>query len=423
MSRGDGNGVPESISGLQDNAQMNQTDPRFVQVPGAQNGAPQVMYQMMGHPSTGQNSMPFYVFPHGFAPFMQQQLQQQQQQQFQQQPPQSAFHAPIPRHPAPANGNGNVSPNLPFYPPQQMTMLMPWGTSICCGSNNGETSGRDPNKFGVGTSVASGPRGLTMCSSNPSQFSETSPFPQSLASFSRTDDNMHYRAGVRRRPRSSKYRGVSWHKRGKKWIARIWVQQRSVHLGVFSSEIKAALAVDKKLIEMDDRSQLNFPDDSLREQLFQSFRHDSKRQQSTSLRAGSHRNSNSDYGSVEKNSSHGSTDNSHDPNEGPERINKTKSGSSSASNTDSHSSGSGFSASDLRNERGNSPPENAGNESATSENSGSEGKTKDGSSSDGEYRSKRRACESLETLLQKAEAKSTTTEIPVKKFLKHCVNS
>jgi len=61
--------------------------------------------------------------------------------------------------------------------------------------------------------------------------------------------------------RSSNFRGVSWHRRGRKWVARIWITGRSDHLGVFSSEYQAALAVDDKLAELgEDPITFNFPD-------------------------------------------------------------------------------------------------------------------------------------------------------------------
>jgi len=63
---------------------------------------------------------------------------------------------------------------------------------------------------------------------------------------------------------SSEYRGVSWHKRDKRWIARGWVKGKTVNLGSYLYEKQAALAVDVKTLEttspsaIKDRS-LNFP--------------------------------------------------------------------------------------------------------------------------------------------------------------------
>lgn len=39
---------------------------------------------------------------------------------------------------------------------------------------------------------------------------------------------------------SSKFKGVSWHKRNKKWAVRIQKDKIRTHLGYFNSEIEAA---------------------------------------------------------------------------------------------------------------------------------------------------------------------------------------
>ena len=49
---------------------------------------------------------------------------------------------------------------------------------------------------------------------------------------------------------SSKYRGVSWHKCSKKWIATVRINKKSIHLGVFLDEKDAALAYDKRAAEL-----------------------------------------------------------------------------------------------------------------------------------------------------------------------------
>jgi len=47
----------------------------------------------------------------------------------------------------------------------------------------------------------------------------------------------------------SPYRGVSFHRRDKKWTARTWIQGKIVHLGMFVEEKMAALFVDLRKIE------------------------------------------------------------------------------------------------------------------------------------------------------------------------------
>ena len=42
----------------------------------------------------------------------------------------------------------------------------------------------------------------------------------------------------------SKYKGVSWNKGRRKWVARIGFEKKKIHLGYFHSEIEAAKAYD-----------------------------------------------------------------------------------------------------------------------------------------------------------------------------------
>lgn len=74
---------------------------------------------------------------------------------------------------------------------------------------------------------------------------------------------------------SSKYRGVSWHKRDRKWLARTWVDGKIEHLSCHKDEKMAALAVDLRTLEhFGDRvkKSLNFPDPVIRQQLITHFK-------------------------------------------------------------------------------------------------------------------------------------------------------
>ena len=63
---------------------------------------------------------------------------------------------------------------------------------------------------------------------------------------------------------ASRYRGVFWHKKNKKWTAAINHEKKLVHLGQFSFEIAAAVAYDRKAtaIGYNDEAlnQYNFPE-------------------------------------------------------------------------------------------------------------------------------------------------------------------
>ena len=65
---------------------------------------------------------------------------------------------------------------------------------------------------------------------------------------------------------SSKYKGVYWHKRDKKFYARISHKGKSYHLGCFNNEILAACSYDKKAKELfGEFAFINFPQSFLSE--------------------------------------------------------------------------------------------------------------------------------------------------------------
>ena len=68
---------------------------------------------------------------------------------------------------------------------------------------------------------------------------------------------------VRKRPgtKHSKYKGIYWKKRNRKWMAMIGFQKKRIHLGYFRSEIDAAKAYDQAARRYHkDFASLNFPD-------------------------------------------------------------------------------------------------------------------------------------------------------------------
>jgi hypothetical protein len=66
------------------------------------------------------------------------------------------------------------------------------------------------------------------------------------------------------RPRrgKSKYKGVRYEKRTKRWVAEITHRGRKYHLGSFKNEVEAAKAYDRKARQLfGPYARLNFPED------------------------------------------------------------------------------------------------------------------------------------------------------------------
>ena len=49
---------------------------------------------------------------------------------------------------------------------------------------------------------------------------------------------------------TSQYKGVMWNKKGCKWIARTYYKGKLKHIGTFTCEKEAALAYNKKALEL-----------------------------------------------------------------------------------------------------------------------------------------------------------------------------
>jgi hypothetical protein len=55
---------------------------------------------------------------------------------------------------------------------------------------------------------------------------------------------------IQRNKKSSRYKGVSWVNRDRCWVAAIKINQKTIFIGKFHNEIKAAKAYDKKAREL-----------------------------------------------------------------------------------------------------------------------------------------------------------------------------
>jgi len=68
------------------------------------------------------------------------------------------------------------------------------------------------------------------------------------------------RNAVKRANGSSRFKGVDWNKRQKKWRARITINKRTILIGRYCDEFRAAKAYDKKAIELfGEFANINFP--------------------------------------------------------------------------------------------------------------------------------------------------------------------
>lgn len=77
-----------------------------------------------------------------------------------------------------------------------------------------------------------------------------------------TKGNNNPMSGVKFENSSSKYMGVSFGNRNKRFIARINKDGKRIYIGSFENEIEAARAYDKKCYELyGDKAKLNFPED------------------------------------------------------------------------------------------------------------------------------------------------------------------
>lgn len=66
---------------------------------------------------------------------------------------------------------------------------------------------------------------------------------------SNQNQNMH-NMSKRKKKTSSKYKGVTWHKALKKWMAQIGYNSKHYYIGIYKNEKEAAIAYNKKAKEL-----------------------------------------------------------------------------------------------------------------------------------------------------------------------------
>lgn len=83
--------------------------------------------------------------------------------------------------------------------------------------------------------------------------------PENCSFITIAKSNGRKREGKKMSNCNNKYKGINWHKRDKKWAARIAVNGKRISLGYFVCEIEAVKARDAYIIKNGLTHRLNFP--------------------------------------------------------------------------------------------------------------------------------------------------------------------